>query len=144
QRQHDVFGEILDAAYQWVRHGGRLDGERWQWLRTLADRARDRWQQPDHGIWEVRTARRPFTYSVAMCHVALDRAARLATGLDLPGDPAGWAAEADKIRSVLLEQAWDPDRSTLTGHVRHAGDEPSGGLDAGLLALPLRRVLPAT
>src|SRR5690606_36713398 len=38
----------------------------------------------------------------------------------------------------------DPDRSTLTGHVRHAADEPSGGLDAGLLALPLRRVLPAT
>jgi GH15 family glucan-1,4-alpha-glucosidase len=41
--------------------------------------------------WEVRSAGSPFTYSVAMCQVALDRAASLATRLHLPGDATGWA-----------------------------------------------------
>jgi GH15 family glucan-1,4-alpha-glucosidase len=137
QRQHDAYGEILDCAYQWVASGGTLEPVLWDRLRELVERARVVWSEPDHGIWEVRSATRPFTYSAAMCHVALDRGARLAERLGLPGDVAGWRAEAEQVRSAILELAWDEDRRALTEHLG------GGALDASLLALPLRRVVDA-
>jgi GH15 family glucan-1,4-alpha-glucosidase len=137
QRQHDVFGEILDCAYQWAADDGKIDETLWSKLRELVEGARREWPEPDHGIWEVRTAGRPFTYSAALCQVALDRGARLAERFGLPGDAKGWRNEAEKIRRVILEEAWDPKLGSLTEHLG------GGGLDASLLALPLRRVVPA-
>ncbi len=137
QRQHDVFGEILDCAYQWASHDGKIDETLWAKLRELVERARREWREPDHGIWEVRTAGRPFTYSAALCQVALDRGARLAERFGLPGDVKGWRAGAEQIRRAILEEAWDPKLGSLTEHLG------GGGLDASLLVLPLRRVVPA-
>ncbi|HEV3497841.1 MAG TPA: glycoside hydrolase family 15 protein, partial [Actinomycetes bacterium] len=37
QTQHDVYGEILDCAYQWAARGGRLDPHLWSQLAALAD-----------------------------------------------------------------------------------------------------------
>jgi alpha,alpha-trehalase len=143
QTQHDVYGEILDCAHQWVASGGDLTPAVWDWLRRLTEYARTRWHRPDHGIWEVRTSGRRFTYSVALCQVALDRAARLAHRLDLPGDRQAWAAEAEKIRQVVLDQAWDDERGALAEHLLGEDDPRPAGLDASLLALPLRRVVDA-
>ncbi|MEU7033575.1 glycoside hydrolase family 15 protein [Streptomyces sp. NPDC046237] len=138
QIQHDVYGEILDCAFQWAATGGTFPGELWERLRGLAEDARTAWARPDHGIWEIRSPSRPFTYSAAMCQVALDRAARLSRRLHLPGDPRAWERDAEAIRSHVLTDAWDPSIRALTEHLG-----PGGGLDASLLALPLRRVLPA-
>jgi GH15 family glucan-1,4-alpha-glucosidase len=137
QRQHDVFGEILDCAFQWAARGGPIDSSLWERLRTLVEAARVEWREPDHGIWEVRTPGRTFTYSAAMCQVALDRGARIAERLGLPGDIAGWRADAERITRAILEGAWDPQLDSLTEHLG------GGGLDASLLCLPLRRVIPA-
>ena len=135
QRQHDVYGEILDCAYQWVAMGGALDEPVWSQLVRLVEAARRNWNEPDHGIWEVRTVGRSFTYSAAMCQVALDRGARLAERFGLPGDVRGWQADAARIRDAIIETAWVPSEESLTEHLG------GGGLDASLLALPLRRVL---
>jgi GH15 family glucan-1,4-alpha-glucosidase len=137
QRQHDVYGEILDCAYQWARHHGSIDPALWARLREFVDAAGREWREPDHGIWEVRTPGRPFTYSAALCQVALDRGARLAERYGLPGDFARWRAEAERIRTAILEEAWDARLHSLTEHLG------GGGLDASLLTLPLRRVIPA-
>ena len=137
QRQHDAYGEILDCAYQWVAAGGEVGPTLWPRLSALVEEARLAWDQPDHGIWEVRTATRPFTYSAAMCQVALDRGARLAERLGLPGDVAGWKADARRIQAAILDLAWDPEQRSFTEHLG------PGGLDASLLALPLRRVVEA-
>jgi alpha,alpha-trehalase len=137
QRQHDVFGEILDCAYQWASDAKEIDAALWSKLGSLIEDARREWREPDHGIWEVRTAGRPFTYSAALCQVALDRGARLAGRFGRPGDIKGWRREAEKIRRTILEEAWDPQLDSLTEHLG------GGGLDASLLALPLRRVIPA-
>jgi alpha,alpha-trehalase len=137
QLQHDVYGEILDCAYQWGAHGGALDGILWARLKTLIEAARLKWSKPDHGIWEVRTAARPFTYSAALCQVALDRGARLATRFNLPGEPKVWESEANRIRNTILEEAWDENIQALTEHLG------GRGLDASLLSLPIRRVIPA-
>ena len=39
QRQHDVYGEILDCAHQWARSGGQLEPPLWAALAQLADMA---------------------------------------------------------------------------------------------------------
>ncbi|MER7001161.1 glycoside hydrolase family 15 protein [Streptomyces sp. NPDC000410] len=138
QVQHDVYGEILDCAFQWAATGGRFDHALWEQLAGLAGQASTAWSRPDHGIWEVRTRGRRFTYSAAMCQVALDRAARLARRLDLPGDPDGWSHQAESLTRRILTDAWDEEAGALTEHL-----DGGGALDASLLALPLRRVLPA-
>ena len=138
QRQHDVYGEVLDCAYQWVRGGGHLDDHLWTRLSDLADLAMDAWRQPDQGIWEVRSEGRVFTYSAGLCHVALDRAARLAERLDLPGAAVRWERAAAELRERVLQGSWDEDAQTLSEHL-----DGGGSLDASLLALPLRRVVPA-
>ena len=138
QRQHDVYGEVLDCADQWARGGGRIEPSLWAALASLAEMAGDAWRQPDQGIWEVRGEGRVFTYSAAMCQVALDRAAGIAGRLGLPGPAPAWRAAADRLRQVILDRSWDEDARTLSEHL-----DGGGSLDASLLALPLRRVIPA-
>ena len=137
QLQHDIYGEILDCAYQWSAHGGKIDRVLWARLKALVEAARSEWHKPDHGIWEVRTSGRPFTYSAALCQVALDRGARLAKRFDRPGAAEIWKAAAAHIRNAILEEAWDERIQSLTEHLG------GGGLDASLLSLPIRRVIPA-
>ncbi|WP_246884973.1 glycoside hydrolase family 15 protein [Streptomyces sp. GESEQ-4] len=138
QRQHDVYGEILDCADQWLRSGGEIQTELWANLATLADAAERTWRQPDQGIWEVRSEGRVFTYSAGLCQVALDRAAQMGERLGLPGRIAQWRTAADQLRRLILEQSWDEDAQTLSAHL-----DGGGLLDASLLALPLRHVVPA-
>ncbi len=137
QRQHDVFGEVLDCAWQWAEHHGVIDQTIWQGLHACIESARAEWRTPDQGIWETRLAGQPFTYSAALCQVALDRGARLAERFRLPGDVAGWKVAAEEIRRAILAEAWDEEQQSLAEHLG------KGGLDASLLALPLRRVIPA-
>jgi alpha,alpha-trehalase len=58
--------------------------------------------------------------------------------LGLPGPLSEWRAAAQRVHEVVLTQAWDEELGTLTEHLG------GGGLDASLLALPLRRVVSAT
>ncbi|WP_380172576.1 glycoside hydrolase family 15 protein [Kineococcus sp. DHX-1] len=138
QLQHDVYGEILDCAYQHVRHGGTLTDARWAHLEHLGRLAERHHLTPDQGIWEIRDAGRPFTYSVAMCQVAFDRLARLAELSGRADRAAHWRTLADDVREDLLERAWSEEDGCFTEHL----DQP-GTLDASLLALPLRRVVDA-
>ena len=137
QRQHDVYGEVLDCADQWLRQGGELQPGLWDRLAGLADAADVAWRQPDQGIWEVRSEGRVFTYSAGMCQVALDRAAGIGDRLGLAERTAAWRASADKLRQLILDRAWNDEARTLTEHLD--GDD---SVDASLLALPLRRVVP--
>lgn len=138
QQQHDILGEIMDCAFHRSATGGEIGPELWRTLAAMARRAGEVWDRPDRSIWEVRSTGRAFTYSAAMCQVALDRAARLGHRLGLPGDVTGWARQARRINERLLLDAWDDDMQAFTEHLG-----PGGGLDAAVLALPMRRVVPA-
>jgi len=138
QRQHDVYGEVLDCADQWVRAGGQIQSGLWNGLSALADAAGRAWREPDQGIWEVRSEGRVFTYSAAMCQVALDRAAAIGERLGLGGSIARWRSEAAALRETILSRAWNEDAKTLSEHL-----DGDSSVDASLLALPLRRVVPA-
>ncbi|MFD0330832.1 glycoside hydrolase family 15 protein [Streptacidiphilus monticola] len=137
QRQHDVYGEVLDCADQWLRAGGELEPALWAGLAGLADAADQAWRQPDQGIWEVRSEGRVFTYSAAMCQVALDRAAVIGERRGMPERTAAWRAAADKLRQLILDESWDEQAQTLSEHL-----DGGGQLDASLLALPMRQVVP--
>ncbi|MER7542639.1 glycoside hydrolase family 15 protein [Spirillospora sp. NPDC127506] len=138
QRQHDIYGEVLDCADQWLLSGGDLQPPLWSKLAELASTAETAWRQPDQGIWEVRGEGRVFTYSAGMCQVALDRAAAIGERLGLPGPVDTWRAAAGKLRRLILEESWDEDAQCLSEHL-----DGGGSLDASLLALPLRKVVPA-
>jgi GH15 family glucan-1,4-alpha-glucosidase len=142
QTQHDVYGEVLDVAWQWTAAGGAVDEHLWTALSRLTEQAIEAWTTPDQGIWEVRSAGRPFTYSVAMCAVAVDRALRIAAAERLDHPRERWSAESARIREALVEGAWDAHRQTFTEQLAAPG-APRGGLDGSLLALPLRGLLPA-
>ncbi|MBV9581785.1 MAG: glycoside hydrolase family 15 protein [Chloroflexi bacterium] len=137
QLQHDLYGEILDCADQWCRSGGRIEPHLWTGLTGLANTAQNAWKQPDQGLWEVRSEGRVFTYSAAMCQVALDRAVAIAERMGLPGPVEQWRAESSTLQSLILNESWDEEKQTFSEHL--AG---GGSLDASLLALPLRRVVP--
>jgi alpha,alpha-trehalase len=141
QVQNDVYGELLDVAYQWVRSGGAVSEPLWLSLSKLTELAIGSWQTPDNGIWEIRDTGRPFTYSVAMCAVAVDRALRIADQCGLPHPRERWTAEGRRIRAALLEHAWDARRNTFTEHLATPGEAAHGGLDGSLLSLPLRRLI---
>ncbi|MFG1944159.1 glycoside hydrolase family 15 protein [Nonomuraea sp. NPDC048826] len=138
QRQHDVYGEVLDCADQWLRAGRDLQPALWSRLAELADTAVSAWRQPDQGIWEVRSEGRVFTYSAGMCQVALDRAAAISERLGIPGQTARWREEAEKLRRMILDRSWNEKARCLSEDL-----DGGGSLDASLLALPLRKVIPA-
>jgi GH15 family glucan-1,4-alpha-glucosidase len=137
QVQHDVYGELLDCAFQWSNHGGKLTKDLWQQLRHYVDRAAEVWDTPDRGIWEVRSASQVQTYSAGICQVALDRGARLAQRFGFEGDVERWRKTAQTIQQTILEEAWNEKKGYLTQGLH------GGHLDAALLGLPLRRALPA-
>jgi alpha,alpha-trehalase len=136
QWQHDVFGEILDCAYQWASHGEQLDAHLWARLCELIQQAREAWDKPDHGIWEVRSPGQLFTYSVGLCHVALDRGARLARRFDLPGQADAWDKDARRMQEAILTQGWNEKVQALTQQFK------GKALDASILCLPIRRIIP--
>lgn len=101
QLQLDVYGEVVDAVFEFVRRGGRLDRATARLLLGLGRTVCRRWGEPDEGIWEVRGGRRHHTYSKAMCWVALDRLIRLHEAGHLQAPVATFSRERDAIRACI-------------------------------------------
>lgn len=129
QRQHDIFGELLDASYFWRRAGHRIPEDEWEFLRSLVDAACDAWRLPDHGIWEFRSEPRHFVHSKAMCWVAVDRGIQLAEDENLDADVGRWREIRRALCEEILNRGVDPERGCF---VQYYGTRI---LDASLLRL---------
>ncbi|HMM40933.1 MAG TPA: glycoside hydrolase family 15 protein [Thermomicrobiales bacterium] len=131
QFQLDVYGEVIDVAWQLVERGGRLDRETATMLRGLGETVCRRWREPDNGIWEPRGARRHHTHSKVLAWVALDRllAIHQAHGLDIP--VARFVAERSAIRAEIEQHGFDLALGAYVG--AFGGDD----LDASVLTMPL-------
>jgi GH15 family glucan-1,4-alpha-glucosidase len=127
QRQLDNWGHIVDMAYSLARRRGGLDRETWQGVSSLVRFVARSWREPDHGIWEVRSAPRHFVHSKVMAWVALDRGVRLASEFGLRGEADRWERERDRLKAVVFERGVDP----ATGSFRQAFG--STDVDAALL-----------
>ena len=137
QRQLDVYGEMLGAAYRLADQLGELDPAIGGFLVAAADMAAARWQEKDHGIWEIRGEPRDFLHSKLMCWVALDRAITYADHLGAPERVAAWASVRDEIRSTILERGWNERVGAFTQSFG------SDTLDASALMLAISGFLPA-
>ena len=114
QRQLDVYGELLDAAYRVIDQLGQLDPVTRQFLTEAADTAAARWREKDQGIWEIRGEPRDFLYSKLMCWVAVDRAIAMAGHLEAEGRVADWGAARDEIRAAILTHGWNERSGAFT------------------------------
>ncbi|MFQ5441297.1 MAG: glycoside hydrolase family 15 protein [Thermodesulfobacteriota bacterium] len=136
QRQLDIYGEVIDAAYQLTRYGSTLEAEHWPFICSLADYVSGAWKEKDAGIWEVRGGVAHFVYSKVMCWVALDRAVKLSKVLGHAGDVERWSAGAAAIRKAVLTEGYN-DR--VGAFVQSFGSDV---LDASNLLIPLVGFLP--
>jgi GH15 family glucan-1,4-alpha-glucosidase len=127
QTQLDVYGELLDAADEFVRSEGTLDRDHGKRLAQIADHVCKLWRRKDAGIWEVRSEPAHFTQSKMMCSVALDRACKLAEQRLLSGDVRHWRAERDRIRAFVETRCYSAAKQS---YVRAADGD---AVDASLL-----------
>ncbi len=135
QRQHDVWGALLDSVYLHSKAADHLDGRIWPILGKQVNAALKHWREPDAGIWEVRGELQHFTSSKIMCWVAVDRGAKLASMIGQEAEAAQWQLAAEQIKADILEFGVD-ERGVLTQYYG------SAALDASLLLAPLVRFLP--
>ncbi|MFF5173067.1 glycoside hydrolase family 15 protein [Micromonospora sp. NPDC000089] len=137
QRQTDVLGEILDAAWLMRHYLDPMTPDVHHLLRALAEQAVTDWRRPDAGMWEARDAERHYVSSKVQCWTALDRAVRFGPRLGDRDDVARWAAARDEVREAVLTRGWNERLGAYTG----AFD--SDNLDASVLIMPLVGFLPA-
>jgi len=137
QRQHDVWGSLLDSVYIHTRSRDALDDRVWPILEYQVECAIKNWRDPDRGIWEVRGEPKHFTSSKMSCWVACDRGSRLAELREDTERAVRWRAVAEEIHADMCAHGVD-ERGVF---VQHYG---STALDASLLLLPLVRFLPPT
>jgi GH15 family glucan-1,4-alpha-glucosidase len=130
QLQLDIFGELVDVAWEWHRRGRSPDEPYLHFLFGVVDEIADRWREPDRGIWEVRSEPVHFVHSKVMCWVALDRGIRFAelSGRDLPVER--WRHEREEVRRAIESRGFDEDRGVFVRAFEHRD------LDAALLLLP--------
>ena len=136
QKQHDVWGALLDSVYLHSKTADHLDNRIWPILGKQVDAALKHWREPDAGLWEVRGQLRHFTSSKIMCWVAVDRGAKLAAYIGQDAMATEWQMYAEEIKADILAHGVD-ERGVLTQH--YGTKEP----DASLLLAPLLRFLPA-
>ena len=132
QIQHDAYGQIVLCSVhaffdqRLFRPADAADFER---LEHVGERAWKYYDQPDAGLWELRTRQSVHTYSSAMCWAACDRLANAAERLGLAERQALWAGRADTIRDVIERSAWREDTRRMSA--TFSGDD----LDASVLQL---------
>ncbi|HEX4235652.1 MAG TPA: glycoside hydrolase family 15 protein [Caldimonas sp.] len=130
--QHDVYGNIvLGASQAFFDHRlfRRADLRDFAELEGMGEQAWRFHDQPDAGMWELRTRTRVHTSSSLMCWAACDRLAKIAAVIGKTANHATWRGRADTIRAKILEQSWSESRQAFV--------ESFGGkdLDASVLLM---------
>ncbi|WP_276309031.1 MULTISPECIES: glycoside hydrolase family 15 protein [Sphingobium] len=140
QIQHDAYGQIVLSSVQGfidrrlLRMAGHADFEA---LEAVGERAWQVYDQPDAGLWELRTRAHVHSYSAVMCWAACDRLAHAATALDLPLRAAHWENRAETMRARIIESAWRADSKAISANFE------DDARDASLLQLLDLRFLTA-
>jgi alpha,alpha-trehalase len=110
----------MDWALLYHALGARFSRQARGMLKSTAELVRRSWQEPDHGIWELRGEPAHYTLGKIMAWVALDRARQLF------GRSAGLDEACRQIEQVVSERGIDS-----RGALREVLDRD--GTDASLL-----------
>jgi GH15 family glucan-1,4-alpha-glucosidase len=130
--QNDVYGNVVLGASQ-AFHDHRLfrraDASDFAAFERIGERAWECFDQPDAGMWELRTRARVHTSSALMSWAACDRLAKIGWAVGRADRAAIWNSRAAQIKTRILEQAWNERRQSF---VAAFGSED---LDAGVLLM---------
>ncbi|RYG23511.1 MAG: glycoside hydrolase family 15 protein, partial [Burkholderiales bacterium] len=141
QQQYDCYGQIIIPNIQ-AFYDRRLlrmaNADDFRSLEEVGDLAWKMHDQPDAGLWELRTRTAVHTYSSVMSWAACDRLANAAEVLGLPDREDVWRDRADAIRQTIETRAWDE----AGGH--YAATFGGTELDASLLQLVELRYVKAS
>jgi GH15 family glucan-1,4-alpha-glucosidase len=119
--------------YTHLRDG--LDERTWQIVIVQVEQALEHWDEPDQGIWEVRSEPQHFTASKLACWKAAHSGAKLAAARNDHKRAKEWAEGAQRIQEDILANALD-ERGVFTQSY------DSSALDASVLLIPLLGFLP--
>ena len=145
QHQLDIFGEVLRAAALHYAPPIKPNGQPrrpppavWALLRDLIEQAAERWREPGHGIWEVRSKPKHFLHGKLMCWAALDSGIRLARAYHLQAPLARWRRSRAQLRQAILTEGYNAQLGAFTQAFG------SSELDASVLVIPRIGFLAAT
>jgi GH15 family glucan-1,4-alpha-glucosidase len=136
QKQLDIYGELLLAVDEMVRHGRELAPDEWEVITDIIEFVRAHWTEKDAGIWEVRGGNKHFVYSKVMCWVALDRGIALATERNWDAPVENWRDTREEIERDVVANGYDEDVDAFVQAYN------TDTLDATGLLLPIVGFLP--
>ncbi len=122
QVQLDVFGPIVDLianlAHARERKGitdpkTALPDADWELVCAMVEAVQRRWQEPDHGIWEIRGNPRHHVYSKVMGWLTVDRAITLAQKFGRKIDPT-WPELRETIADEVKTKGWNDEVQSYT------------------------------
>ena len=130
--QHDVYGNVVLGAAQafhdhrLLHRGGIAEFKQ---LEAVGEQAIRNYDQPDAGMWELRTRASVHTSSALMCWAACDRLAKIGTKLKMHSRATYWEEHAAVMRERILRESWNEERQAFA--------ESFGGrdLDASVLLM---------
>ena len=130
--QYDVYGNVVLGAAQAfldARLFRRAGAEDFHRLEAAGEQAFKLYDQPDAGMWELRSRSRVHTSSSLMCWAACDRLATIARVMGNSDRAAYWYERAQRIKATIRERAWSEERKSFV--------ESFGGrdLDASVLLM---------
>jgi GH15 family glucan-1,4-alpha-glucosidase len=138
QMQLDIYGEMMDSFFHAQLSMRRHNENDFRVLVLLLNRLEQIWNQPDQGIWEVRSRPRHFTHSKMMAWVAFDRAVMLAEQLKYDAPIERWKSLRDRIHAEICAKGYSKKKNSF---VQAYGSEQ---LDAALLLMPVMGFLPGS
>jgi len=133
QVQLDVFGPVVELVAQLVELGAPLSSEHWRLVEAMTLAVERRWHEPDHGIWEIRTARRHHVHSKVMCWMTVDRAIGIAHHF-LERDMPQWEELRSRIADDVITNGYNESVGAFTAAYGGA-DLDAASLMVGLSGL---------
>jgi GH15 family glucan-1,4-alpha-glucosidase len=140
QRQNDLMGEVilcLDTLLSDPRIVHDNPSEFFPLIERLVEHAIEAAPHEDTSIWEFRSILRPYTFSRAMCWVAIHRGAIMARRFGRIDHAVRWEAVAEREREIVLRRGYNEHLGFFTQALD--GTHP----DASLLLLPTLGIIDA-
>ncbi len=117
QKQNDIYGILMEVIYQqFIQFETSLENseELWTITRGIVKIVEAHWQQPDKGIWELRTEDRHFVFSKLLCWVAIDRAIKIGEILRKGINDEKWKALRQEIYEDIYKNGWNEEVGAYT------------------------------
>ncbi len=137
QLQLDVYGEVVEGAFDIANAGNGLDRSARNMLSQFGKTVCRRWREPDRGIWEIRAKSRHNTHSKVMCWVALDRLIDMHRKGFIRIPLKRFTAEREAIRAAIDTDGYDEEMNCYTSYF--GGRE----VDVSLFMLPIYQYIEA-